>query len=678
MNFKKIIALILVAVLCLGLFACGNKRNEGTKDPEGTTPPETTKAPATTLAPTTEAPTTEAPTTEAPATEAPATEAPAATEAPTTEAPSTEAPTPNFGDQLSAAMEQLTQFIEAAKGELEAPDSEVVAEIAADIKEAISAAIAFEMTDEIRTQIATGALASAKDALIEAGVTQETLDQLTNEISNAINTIYTINFDVETVETLLTNVRTAIIGMFPADVSPDLSGAFADKQIAALLAYFNPADAEDAKAKLAAMLADAHAALLAELPELDFVNTSVNNLSALISKILAGEITEEEALTLFKDFESAIYALLAENGITSEVIDQTVAEIRAGLTQLLELSIPKAEIEAEFDSAHATIDELKKAFFSVIGENDTYTLTGILAALSAVEVSTPESGISTLTPAELEAQIKAVIDQIIAFEMTDEIRLNIAKSYLESVKYTLMSAGITAEAVDTIFAEINSIVDMIYAEDFESNFIEGILSELHGAFTALYIENIGESADDAKLYADAQIDAILAVFHPTDRAQAIAALEEIIREAKTAVLEAGLSADVVKSYVAMAKDLVGKILNDGFTDEELIGFVTAFEQSIYATLEQAGITAEMLVSAREQFNAILATLRDAELCAEDIDSVFAVAHAVVDLYETMFYTVFGAGSDGVYNVIDMFAAYIAMNVAVRAPEVEVVTPAIPA
>ena len=80
---RKLLALLLAAVMMLSLTACSSEEATQAASEE-----QTTEAPATEAK--TEAPATEAPTTEAPTTEAPTTEAPT-TEAPTTEAPTTEA-----------------------------------------------------------------------------------------------------------------------------------------------------------------------------------------------------------------------------------------------------------------------------------------------------------------------------------------------------------------------------------------------------------------------------------------------------------------------------------------------------------------------------------------------------------------------------------------------------------
>ena len=148
MNLKKILALVLVAVIAASCTACttielvipvAGVPSSGTAvQPEQTPATEAaateapatqapatqapvTQAPATqatetdaptqapaTQAPATDAPATEAPATQAPATDAPATQAPAteapATETPATEAPATEAPAPSGAPQGTAAI----------------------------------------------------------------------------------------------------------------------------------------------------------------------------------------------------------------------------------------------------------------------------------------------------------------------------------------------------------------------------------------------------------------------------------------------------------------------------------------------------------------------------------------------------------------------------------------------
>ena len=101
-NAKKLLALLLAVVMCVGVFAgCGQQAA-----PAATQAPAATEAPAE-EAPAEEAPAEEAPAEEAPAEEAPAEEAPAeeapAEEAPAEEAPAEEAPAEEAAEEPAAA-----------------------------------------------------------------------------------------------------------------------------------------------------------------------------------------------------------------------------------------------------------------------------------------------------------------------------------------------------------------------------------------------------------------------------------------------------------------------------------------------------------------------------------------------------------------------------------------------
>jgi hypothetical protein len=127
----------------------------------------------------------------------------------------------------------------------------------------------------------------------------------------------------------------------------------------------------------------------------------------------------------------------------------------------------------------------------------------------------------------------------------------------------------------------------------------------------------------------------------------------------------------------MAEQIITKIVTDDFTDEELIGLVASYEQSIYASLEEAGITKEMLAEVRAQFNATLTTIFNAQLTSANIEDAFAAVHAIVDFYEAVVFAMLGApDAAGNYGIIDMYVAYLTLFMGSSAePEVDIVVPA---
>ena len=639
MNFKKIASLILVAVLCLSLFACGknkNKNNETTPTPETTLTPDST---------------------------------PEST-------PNPESPLdPEAGEQLSASMKELIAALEQLQTEIEAPDSKDVEEIASDIREAIQTAIAFELTDEVRTAIALGALDGIRQALTDEGIDAEAVSAFVYEITYMVKEAYTIEFTPETVEELLTNTQGFIVEVLVSEgADEEQAAAYASAQINALLAYFDPADPAAAKAALAETLASLKAEILAnpEFPTQEDVLAIISQYETAIVKILNGEITDEEALAAFTTAENLAYAFLETKcGITKEDAAESIANIRALLTELLNATVEKAEIDAAFEEVRAAIDLVKDELLASIGEgkDGLYSVTGILAALYAAGYDDTFDG-SAIDTAAVEAQIKEYIQQIIDFELTDEVRVEMARAYLAEVKTSLIDAGLTTEALDTLFTEINTLVDQIYTTEINAALVNSFINQLRAELINLYVSEIGGTEEDAALYADAQISAILALFDPQDPEAAVNVIVSLLVEVKASVIESGYTAEAIKTALATVKELADKVLSDGFTDEELIGYVKAYEDSIYAALEAEGITAEDIAEAREELNATLEMLLTAGVSAENIDDVFAAIHEVVDTVEVAFYAIAGADSNGSYNLIDLCSSYIAVFVSSYTDNVE--------